>query len=50
MYFEYVNEVAMLWQLANKLYIWLMDKESMAKNVNLVIYIKRYCLRHFHTI
>ena len=39
MYFEYVNEVAMLWQLANKLYIRLMDKESMAKKVNLVIYI-----------
>ena len=44
--FEYVNEVAMLWQLAKELYIWLMNKESVAKKVNLVIYIGRYCLRN----
>ena len=44
--FEYVNEVTMLWQLANELYTWLMDKESVAEKVNLVIYIRCYFLRH----
>ena len=43
----------MLWQLANELYMWLMDKESVAKKVNLVIYIGVIVCaiywRHFHT-